>query len=84
MSVRKRKEDEVRLLLERAPHPPVPTDLLVRATERGVRRQRRRRTVRQVLWVLAALAFLAFLVWAAVAQPWLAPPSDSTPPVEGF
>ncbi|MFI0979774.1 hypothetical protein ACH4SP_22580 [Streptomyces sp. NPDC021093] len=84
MSLRRQKEDEVRLLLERAPHPPVPADLLVRATERGVRGLRRRKVLRRVLWVLAVAAGIAFLVWASIAQPWLAPPADSTPPVEGF
>jgi ferric-dicitrate binding protein FerR (iron transport regulator) len=84
MSARKQKEDEVRLLLEQVPHPPVPADLLVRATVRGIRRQRRRRVVRRVLWVLAVLVFVAFLVWASIVEPWLAPPADSTPPLEGF
>ncbi|MFI5802587.1 hypothetical protein [Streptomyces sp. NPDC051561] len=84
MSIRRQKEDEVRLLLEQTPHPVVPADLLPRATERGERRQRRRRMVRRLWWVLAVLAVAAFLVWASIAQPWLAPPSNSTPPVEGF
>ncbi|MFD3514132.1 hypothetical protein [Streptomyces sp. NPDC058657] len=84
MSRAKHEQDEVRLLLERAPHPPVPADLLARATERGGRAWRRRRVVRRVLWVLAVLVCVAFLVWASLAQPWLAPPADSTPPVEGL
>jgi ferric-dicitrate binding protein FerR (iron transport regulator) len=84
MSLRKQKEDEVRLILEQAVRPVVPSDLLVRATERGARDLRRRRTVRRVLWVLASVAVVAFLVWASIVQPWQAPPAAVTPPVEGF
>ncbi|MFJ6695851.1 hypothetical protein ACIQM4_07235 [Streptomyces sp. NPDC091272] len=84
MSPRRQKEDEVRQILERAPHPPVPADLLVRATERGARGLRRRQALRRLLWAVAVAATIAFLVWASVAQPWLLPPADSTPPVDGF
>ncbi|MCX5204579.1 hypothetical protein OG897_24380 [Streptomyces sp. NBC_00237] len=84
MSLRKQKEDEVRLILEQAEHPVVPSDLLGRATERGGRDLRRRRLLRRALWVLTVAAVIAFLVWASVVQPWQAPPADVTPPVEGF
>ncbi|MFI1398464.1 hypothetical protein [Streptomyces sp. NPDC020681] len=78
-----RKEDEVRRLLE-AGHPPVPADLAARAAEQGGRLLRRHRTVRRTLWLLVLVAALAFAVWAAVAEPWAVPPSDTTPPFEGW
>jgi ferric-dicitrate binding protein FerR (iron transport regulator) len=78
------EEEGVRRLLESAAHPPVPADLLVRATARGLRGLRRRRALRRTLWTLAAVLMVAFLVWAAVTQPWLGPPTRLTPPVEGL
>ncbi|WP_433545983.1 hypothetical protein ACQPZG_13095 [Streptomyces sp. CA-294286] len=80
---RRREEDEVRRLLAEAAHPPVPADLLPRATARGLRRRRRRRVLRRALWTLAAALLVAFLVWASVTQPWLGPPADISPPVGG-
>lgn len=79
-----RKTAEVRRLLEGGPHPAVPTELAAQATELGLRMLHRRRLVRRILWVLLAAAVIVFLVWASIAQPWVAPPSTVTPPVEGL
>ncbi|GGZ87067.1 hypothetical protein GCM10010329_03730 [Streptomyces spiroverticillatus] len=84
MSLQRHKNDEVRLVLEQAARPVVPSDLLVRATERGARQMRRRRALRRVWWVIGTLVVIAFLVWASIVHPWQAPPADFTPPVEGF
>jgi ferric-dicitrate binding protein FerR (iron transport regulator) len=79
-----RKTAEVRRLLEGGPHPAVPAELAARATELGLRMLHRRRIVRRALWLLLAVAVIVFLVWASIAQPWVAPPSTVTPPVEGL
>ncbi|MET9520036.1 hypothetical protein [Streptomyces sp. NPDC002994] len=84
MSLPDRKEDEVRRMLEGGPHPPVPADLGPHAAERGARLLRRRLVARQLMWALLALAVVAFVVWAAVEQPWVAPPSEIAPPLEGW
>lgn len=83
MSGHSRKEDEVRRMLD-LPHPPVPVDLTARATARGTRVLNRRRTVRLLLWLLVAVAVVAFAVWASVAEPWTVPPTETTPPLEGW
>ncbi|MGW0565350.1 hypothetical protein ACWDZ4_33320 [Streptomyces sp. NPDC003016] len=83
MSFPDRKQDEVRRMLEGA-HPPVPADLGPRAAERGARVLRRRRRVRRLLWLLLVVAVVAFAVWASVEQPWVAPPTEVAPPLEGF
>ncbi|MFE2556488.1 hypothetical protein ACFXGT_10705 [Streptomyces sp. NPDC059352] len=77
------KEAAVRRLLD-TPHPPVPSDLAVRAVARGSRRARRQRVARRVLWGLFVLAALAFTVWASVERPWEVPPAATTPPLEGW
>ncbi|OEJ25290.1 hypothetical protein AR457_13275 [Streptomyces agglomeratus] len=83
MSLPDRKQDEVRRMLEGA-HPPVPADLGPHAAERGARLLRRRMLARRLMWVLLASAVVAFVVWAAVEQPWVAPPSEIAPPLEGW
>lgn len=83
MSGASRKEDGVRAMLDFA-HPVVPADLVLRATERGVRRRRRRRSARRALWALLVVAVIVFAVWAWVTQPWYTPPSGKTPPLEQF
>ncbi|WP_328537014.1 hypothetical protein [Streptomyces sp. NBC_00344] len=83
MSLTSRAEEEVRRILD-TPHPPVPADLAIRARERGSGMLRRRTAARRLLWLLLTAALVAFVVWATVAQPWAVPPSQTTPPVEGF
>ncbi|MGP4003224.1 hypothetical protein [Streptomyces sp. 8N706] len=84
MSLPDRKEDEVRRMLEGQPHPVVPPDLAARAAQRGRRIDGHRRVLRAVGWALLLAAAVAFAVWAAVAQPWVVPPTDTTPPLGGW
>jgi hypothetical protein len=83
MSRPDRKEDEVRRMLETR-HPMVPADLAARAAEHGTRLLRRHRVLRRAWWLLLVAAVIAFAVWAAVAEPWVAPPRETTPPLEGW
>ncbi|MEU4891186.1 hypothetical protein AB0B12_03650 [Streptomyces sp. NPDC044780] len=83
MSLPDRKENEVRRMLE-GPHPALPPDLADRAAERGRRLLRRHRVLRTVGWLLLLAAAVAFGVWAAIVEPWTAPPTDTTPPLEGW
>ncbi|MFD4766757.1 hypothetical protein [Streptomyces niveus] len=83
MSGHSRKEDEVRRMLD-LPHPKVPVDLTARASDHGARLLNRRRTWRLLLWLLVTVAVVAFTVWASAAEPWTVPPSDMTPPLEGW
>ncbi|MEV8404134.1 hypothetical protein [Streptomyces niveus] len=83
MSGHSRKEDEVRRMLD-LPHPKVPVDLTARASAHGARLLNRRRTWRLLLWLLVTVAVVAFTVWASAAEPWTVPPSDLTPPLEGW
>ncbi|MEV8347310.1 hypothetical protein [Streptomyces niveus] len=83
MSGHSRKEDEVRRMLD-LPHPKVPVDLTARASAHGARLLNRRRTWRLLLWLLVTVAVVAFTVWASAAEPWTVPPSDMTPPLEGW
>ncbi|MER7787504.1 hypothetical protein [Streptomyces sp. NPDC097640] len=83
MSFPDRKEDEVRRMLD-GPYPAVPPDLPGRAATRGRRMLRRLRAVRAAGWVLLISAVIAFAVWAAIVQPWTIPPTDTSPPVEGW
>ncbi|WP_369216051.1 hypothetical protein [Streptomyces flavofungini] len=80
MSQYERKEVAVRRLLEGAP-PPVPPELYEEAVRRGGRRLRRHRAVRRLLWCALIVAVVAFAVWASVAQPWVEPPTETTPPL---
>ncbi|MFC8080389.1 hypothetical protein ACFUN8_33225 [Streptomyces sp. NPDC057307] len=83
MSGHSRKEDEVRRMLD-LPHPPVPVDLPARAAARGVRALNRRRTVRLLFWSFVVVVVIVFAVWASVVEPWTVPPSQKTPPLEGW
>ncbi|UZJ29827.1 hypothetical protein [Streptomyces endophytica] len=78
-----RKETEARRMLAGLPLPPVPPDLAARALARGRRLRAHRRLRRRLGWLLALLA-VAALTWTAAAQPWVPPPSRTTPPVEGW
>jgi ferric-dicitrate binding protein FerR (iron transport regulator) len=75
-----RKETEVRGLLESVPPASVPPDLAERAVLRGLRVAHRRRTAALLLWAFFAAA-VAFAVWAAVAEPWVGEPVQTTPPL---
>jgi ferric-dicitrate binding protein FerR (iron transport regulator) len=83
MNLPDRKEIEARRLLD-APAPAVPPDLAARSSALGGRLLRRRHALHAALWFLGACAVLAFAAWAAVAQPWIAPPSQTTPPIVGW
>jgi len=83
MSRPDRKEDQVRRMLETR-HPMVPADLAARAEEHGARLLRRHRALRRLWWLLLVAAAIAFTVWAAVAEPWVLPPTETTPPLEGW
>ena len=37
-----------------------------------------------LMWVLLGAAAVAFTVWAITAQPWVEPPSETTPPLTGW
>ncbi|WP_447039543.1 hypothetical protein [Streptomyces sp. DSM 118878] len=80
MSQYERKEVAVRRLLEGTP-PSVPRELYEEAVRRGGRRLRRRRAVRGFLWFALLAAVVAFTVWACVTQPWVEPPTETTPPL---
>ncbi|WP_217246926.1 hypothetical protein [Streptomyces sp. AC602_WCS936] len=62
----------------------VPPDLYADAVRRGSRMLRRRTAVRRVMWLLLCAAAVAFTVWALTVQPWVEPPSETTPPVTGW
>ncbi|MGK5629076.1 hypothetical protein [Streptomyces sp. URMC 123] len=78
-----RKRDEIRRMLA-GPYPPVPPDLARRAAALGDRWLARRRAVRALGWALLLAAAVAFAVWAALTEPWAAPPTETTPPVDGW
>lgn len=78
-----RKEDEVRLMMDTA-HPVVPADLGPRAAAQGARLLRRHRILRRTWLLLLVAAVIACVVWAAVTEPWTLPPSETTPPLEGW
>lgn len=75
MSAHDRKEDEVRRMLDLG-HPQVPPELAARAAARGRGILRARRIAGAVAWVLLLTAVVAFWIWAAIEQPWSAPPRD--------
>ncbi|MFE0174443.1 hypothetical protein ACFWZ2_19180 [Streptomyces sp. NPDC059002] len=80
MSQYERKESAVRRLLESRP-PAVPPELCADAVRRGGRMLRRRTALRRFCWLLLLVAVVTFAVWASVAQPWVEPPSQTTPPL---
>jgi type VI protein secretion system component VasF len=69
--------------MERTP-PPVPTELHRDAVRQGARLLRRQTFVRRLLWLLMLAVTVAFVVWALVLQPWVEPPSETTPPLTGW
>ncbi|MEV6397758.1 hypothetical protein AB0M39_23805 [Streptomyces sp. NPDC051907] len=83
MSGQDRREDEVRRMLETR-RPTVPADLAARAEEHGARLLRRSLLLRRAWWALLVAAAVAFAVWASLAEPWVTPPSETSPPLEGW
>ncbi|MCI3932742.1 hypothetical protein [Streptomyces sp. AN091965] len=81
MSQQERGEAAVRQLLDAGAPASVPPDLHADAVRRGARSLRRRTAARRLLWVLLLAAAVAFAVWASTAQPWVEPPSRTTPPL---
>lgn len=81
MSQYDRKENAVRDLLDHGTPPSVPAELYEEAVRRGGRMLRRRRALRRLLWLLLLVVAVAFVVWASVEQPWVEPPSETTPPL---
>ncbi|MGW5970805.1 hypothetical protein [Streptomyces sp. NPDC055186] len=73
----------VRRLLEQAP-PPVPPGLHAEAVRRGARTLRRRALARRLGWLVLIAASLAFVIWTLTTQPWVEPPSQTTPPLTGW
>ncbi|ELP65066.1 hypothetical protein ACKI1I_18165 [Streptomyces turgidiscabies] len=80
---RRDREVAARQIMEGRP-PPVPPDLYVEVVRRGGRMLRRRQAARRLMWLLLVVAVLVFSVWAATVQPWVVPPSHTTPPVNGW
>lgn len=80
---RPQREAAVRRILEQAVVP-VPPDLHAEAVRRGGRLLRRRLIAHRLLWLLLCAAAVAFTVWAVRAQPWVEPPSQTTPPLTGW
>jgi ferric-dicitrate binding protein FerR (iron transport regulator) len=64
--------------------PRVPPGLCAEAVRRGGRMLRRRTAARRLMWLLLGAAAVAFTVWALTVQPWVEPPSETTPPVTGW
>ncbi|MEV4741227.1 hypothetical protein [Streptomyces sp. NPDC049555] len=56
--------------------PVVPPELAARAAEEGRRLLRRRRALAAAGWALLLVAVVAFALWAAVAEPWVAPEAN--------
>ncbi|WP_156723295.1 hypothetical protein [Streptomyces apocyni] len=83
MSPPDRKEVQIRRILD-GPPPAVPPRMYADAVRRGGRLLRRRRWTRRLAWVLFTLALLALVIWASLEQPWVVPPSETTPPLTGW
>ena len=64
--------------------PRLPPELHADAVRRGSRMLRRRTLARRLLWLLLWAAAVGFTVWAMVAEPWVEPPSETTPPLTGW
>ncbi|MER6038202.1 hypothetical protein ACIRU2_02250 [Streptomyces sp. NPDC101169] len=80
---RPQREAAVRRIMEQAVVP-VPPGLHAEAVRRGERLLRRRLLARRLLWLLLCAAAVAFTVWAVRTQPWVEPPSQTTPPLTGW
>ncbi|MEV6753577.1 hypothetical protein [Streptomyces sp. NPDC051214] len=76
-----RKAGQVRHLLDDGTPPSAPPELYEEAVRIGGRMLRRRRALRRLLWLMLLVAAVAFVVWASVEQPWVEPPSETTPPL---
>ncbi|WP_053753647.1 hypothetical protein [Streptomyces sp. MMG1533] len=77
---RPEREATVRRIMDRSV-PSVPPELYGEVVRRGGRMLRRRRAARRLLWLLLAAVVVAFVVWALMVQPWVEPPSETTPPL---
>jgi ferric-dicitrate binding protein FerR (iron transport regulator) len=80
---RPEREAAVRRIMEETT-PAVPPELYADVLRRGSRMLRRRRAARRLMWLLLFAASVAFVVWALVVQPWVEPPSKTTPPLTGW
>ncbi|MFE0949231.1 hypothetical protein [Streptomyces mutabilis] len=80
---RLQREAAARRIMEQSPAL-VPPELYADVLRRGGRMLRRRTAVRRLMWVLLGAAAVAFTVWALTVQPWVEPPSETTPPVTGW
>ncbi|GGW31847.1 MULTISPECIES: hypothetical protein [Streptomyces] len=80
---RPQREAAVRQIMERTV-PRLPPELHTDAVRRGSRMLRRRTLARRLLWLLLWAAAVGFTVWAMVAEPWVEPPSETTPPLTGW
>ncbi|KND31981.1 hypothetical protein [Streptomyces acidiscabies] len=83
MSRRSNREVIVRQMMA-GPVLVVPAEVVAEAVRRGGRLLWWRRLARRVMWTVLVAGVVAFAVWAAVAQPWVEPPSETTPPVVGW
>ncbi|MBF8171906.1 MULTISPECIES: hypothetical protein [Streptomyces] len=80
---RPKREAAARRILEQSP-PRVPPELYAEAVRRGGRMLRRRTALRRLTWLVLGAAAVAFMVWALTVQPWVEPPSETTPPMTGW
>ncbi|MFJ7237011.1 hypothetical protein ACIQWB_07685 [Streptomyces olivaceus] len=80
---RPKREAAARRILEQSP-PRVPPELYAEAVRRGGRMLRRRTALRRLTWLVLGAAAVAFIVWALTVQPWVEPPSETTPPMTGW
>ncbi|MEJ1198009.1 MULTISPECIES: hypothetical protein [unclassified Streptomyces] len=80
---RPQREAAARRIMEQSP-PRVPPELYADAVRRGGRMLRRRTAARRLMWLVLCAAAVAFTVWALTVQPWVEPPSETTPPVTGW
>lgn len=74
------REAAARRIMERTP-PSVPPELYAEVVRRGGRMLRRRTAAVRLMWLLLFAATVTFVVWALLVQPWVEPPSETTPPL---
>ncbi|MFH9010420.1 hypothetical protein ACH4C6_03510 [Streptomyces sp. NPDC017943] len=77
------REAALRRMLEQGQRT-VPPGIHAEAVRRGGRMLRRRALARRLMWLLLVAAATAFTVWALTVQPWVEPPSETTPPLSGW